>query len=97
MLPLSFTSPIEAPAKLVARQLEDELHCQLHIAAFEVAAGKDATLRGNKARRRIACGISEAADVQRAWYDEQVRMVDNIKCFQAKLHGVAFAELHPFV
>jgi hypothetical protein len=65
-------------------ELEEKLHGELHVAAFKIAASEDATLRRYEARRWVAVSIREAANVQRAGYDEQVRVVEDVKGFKAK-------------
>ena len=80
-----------------AQPLEDELRCQLHVASFEVPTRKDATVGWNEARCRVAESVSKSADVKGTGHHEQVRVVENVKGFQAKLHAVLLTELHPLV
>ena len=78
-------------------ELEDKLQRQLHVASFEVTAREDAAIGGNEARYRVAGSVGKAADVKRTGHDEQIRVVENIKRFQAKLHAVLLVEFHPLV
>src|SRR6476620_3804842 len=78
-------------------RLKDKLRCQLHVASFEVATRKHAALGWNEAWGWVPVGISKSADVERAGNDEQIRMIENIKSFQAKLHTVSLAKLDPLV
>ena len=78
-------------------ELEEKLHCKLHVPAFEVAAGEDTTVCRYETGSRVARSVSEAADVQGARYHEQIRVVEDVKGFKPKLHAVPLGELHAFV